>query len=124
MHTSGVVEANETARPDEADATRVTGESARVASAGASKVMAWCPAVTVSALTPADRKSEFGADAKSGAAAGNVGFAGALAANVVVVGMADYFELWSPDSWAQQNEQIQDAQANAARFADLRLTSA
>jgi MraZ protein len=50
-------------------------------------------------------------------------FAG-LANSLVVVGMADYFELWSPEAWAPQNEQIQDAQANAGRFADLRLTSA
>jgi MraZ protein len=49
-------------------------------------------------------------------------FAG-LDAGVVVVGAGDYFELWSQECWAAQNEQLQDAQANAQRFSALSLTS-
>lgn len=39
----------------------------------------------------------------------------------VIVGAGKYFELWSPESWAGQNAQIQDAQTNADRFAALNL---
>ena len=42
---------------------------------------------------------------------------------VVVAGMGDYFEIWSPEGWNVQNEQIQDAQSNADRFAALNLAS-
>ena len=38
----------------------------------------------MSAVTPEGEKNDYGAEAKSGAGAGNVGVAGALAANVVV----------------------------------------
>jgi len=45
-----------------------------------------------------------------------------LSANVVVVGSGDYFEIWSPETWAGQNEQIEDAQMNPGRFSALNLT--
>ena len=39
-----------------------------------------------------------------------------LDSEVVVVGVGHYFEIWSPDLWAPQLAQIQDADANAVRF--------
>lgn len=43
--------------------------------------------------------------------------------NVVIVGAGDYFEIWSPESWNTQDEQLQDAQTNAHRFTALNITS-
>lgn len=39
----------------------------------------------------------------------------------VVVGVGDYFEIWAPESWQQQNEALQDTDANTQRFAALNL---
>lgn len=39
----------------------------------------------------------------------------------VVVGAGDYFEIWSPESWQQQSEALQDTDANTQRFAALNL---
>lgn len=39
-----------------------------------------------------------------------------LKSKVVVVGQGEYLEVWSPSHWAEQEAQIQDAQANAGRF--------
>jgi MraZ protein len=47
--------------------------------------------------------------------------ANGLQNSVVVVGNGDYFEIWSPEEWALQTEQLQDAQSNAHRFAELDL---
>jgi MraZ protein len=41
---------------------------------------------------------------------------------VTVVGAGEYFEIWAPDSWKQQYEILQDADATAERFASLNLT--
>ncbi len=41
--------------------------------------------------------------------------------NVVVVGNDTYFEIWSPNLWENQTEQLQDSEANARRFATLNL---
>jgi len=49
--------------------------------------------------------------------------AAGLDTTVVVVGAGLYFEIWSPESWVDQDEQLQDAQANAQRFSSLELTS-
>lgn len=49
--------------------------------------------------------------------------AAALESSVVIVGNGNFFELWSPEQWDVQNEQLQDAQLNAHRFAALNLTS-
>jgi MraZ protein len=42
---------------------------------------------------------------------------------LVVVGMGDYFELWSPEAWKIQNEQLQDPELNSDRFAVFNLGS-
>ena len=42
---------------------------------------------------------------------------------VVIVGNGDYFEIWSPELWNKQIEDLQDAEINADRFAGLFLTS-
>jgi len=42
-------------------------------------------------------------------------FAG-LDSEVVIVGVGDFFEIWSPAMWAQQLAQIQDSNANSKRF--------
>ncbi len=49
-------------------------------------------------------------------------FAG-LDVEAVIVGVGDYFEIWSAENWAAQDEQVQDAQENAQRFIALELTS-
>jgi MraZ protein len=41
--------------------------------------------------------------------------------NVVIVGVGEHFEIWSPSHWAMQNDLLQDTDANAQRFADLDL---
>ncbi len=43
--------------------------------------------------------------------------------NVVLVGAGRYFEIWSPEAWGIQDEQLQDPQANAERFSAFDLTS-
>ena len=50
------------------------------------------------------------------------GYAG-LEGDVLVVGQGDYFEIWSPEKWREQESQLQDAAANASRFAALGLGS-
>lgn len=47
-------------------------------------------------------------------------FAG-LKWNVVLIGQGKYIELWSQDSWHQQEKDIQDADANSQRFTSLNL---
>ena len=46
-----------------------------------------------------------------------------LDTGVVVVGSGDYFEIWAPDEWSVQEEQLMDVQANANRFSSLFLSS-
>lgn len=46
-----------------------------------------------------------------------------LDTGVVVVGSGDYFEIWAPEEWSNQAEQLLDAQANADRFSQLSLSS-
>ena len=46
-----------------------------------------------------------------------------LELGLVIVGMGDYFEIWSPDAWKTQNEQLQDPQLNSDRFAAFSLAS-
>jgi MraZ protein len=41
----------------------------------------------------------------------------------VVIGSGDFFEIWSPDSWATQADQLRDSELNAHRFEALDLTS-
>ncbi len=47
-------------------------------------------------------------------------FAG-LKSDAILVGQGDYFEIWEPALWQQQVNQVQDADANAQRFATLDL---
>ena len=47
-----------------------------------------------------------------------------LESNVVVVGQGEYVEVWSPDLWQQQQEEIQDSQANSQRFSVFTITAA
>jgi len=44
-----------------------------------------------------------------------------LKENVVFVGQGDYFEIWSPELWKEQEVQVSDAGTNAQRFATLDL---
>jgi MraZ protein len=44
-----------------------------------------------------------------------------LKENVVFVGQGDYFEIWSPELWKEQEVQVSDASTNAQRFAALEL---
>jgi len=44
-----------------------------------------------------------------------------LKENVVFVGQCDYFEIWSPELWKEQEVQVSNAEANAQRFAALDL---
>ncbi len=39
----------------------------------------------------------------------------------ILVGVGDYFEIWSPENWKEQENILQDTQANATRFASLDL---
>lgn len=39
-----------------------------------------------------------------------------LDGEAVVVGVGDYFEIWSPAAWSEQLELLRDAEANAQRF--------
>jgi len=44
-----------------------------------------------------------------------------LDSEVVFVGQGDYFEIWSPKMWQEQETQVSDAETNAQRFATLDL---
>jgi len=50
-------------------------------------------------------------------------FAG-LETALVVVGNGDYFELWSPETWKTERDQLLDTQMNSDRFAVFNLASA
>ncbi len=41
----------------------------------------------------------------------------------VVVGVGEYFEIWSPDVWDTQLDQLQDADGNAQKFSTFELFS-
>ncbi len=43
--------------------------------------------------------------------------------DVVVVGVGDYFEIWSPSLWAEQLANVQDAEANQQRFIAFDLSA-
>jgi MraZ protein len=44
-----------------------------------------------------------------------------LKENVIFIGQGDYFEIWSPDIWKEQEALLNDAETNAQRFAALDL---
>lgn len=47
----------------------------------------------------------------------------ALDGDAVIVGQGDYFEVWSPQAWQEQQQKLADAEANAQRFAALNLST-
>jgi MraZ protein len=42
---------------------------------------------------------------------------------VTLVGVGDYFEIWSPAQWEQKNAKLQDFEANEKRFAVFDLST-
>jgi MraZ protein len=46
-----------------------------------------------------------------------------LNGEAIVVGVGDYFEIWSPEHWAEQASRLQDAEANADLFAVFNISS-
>lgn len=46
----------------------------------------------------------------------------ALDSQVIVVGVGEFFEIWSPDLWAKKNDELNDPEANNQRFAALDLS--
>ena len=46
-----------------------------------------------------------------------------LKGKVVLIGQGEYLEVWSPNHWAEQEAQIQDALANAGRFSTFNITT-
>jgi MraZ protein len=44
-----------------------------------------------------------------------------IGTNAVLVGVGDYFEVWSAENWDKQNSQLNDADTNAQRFSTLNL---
>lgn len=44
-----------------------------------------------------------------------------LKETVVLVGQGDYFEIWAPELWTQQEAELRNSEANASRFATLAL---
>jgi MraZ protein len=49
-----------------------------------------------------------------------------IESEAILAGQGEYFEIWTPEAWAQQMESLQDVEANAQRFSmlDLSTTSA
>jgi MraZ protein len=52
----------------------------------------------------------------------NLGDFANLENEAVLVGLGDYFEIWAPAVWHKQEIRLQDAEANADRFAVLEVT--
>jgi len=46
-----------------------------------------------------------------------------LGDDVVVVGVGDFFELWSPEQWSQQADNMADVDANVGRFIDYEIST-
>jgi MraZ protein len=46
-----------------------------------------------------------------------------LDSEAVLVGVGDYFEIWSPALWADQNTRLLDAEANEQRFSVFEIPS-
>jgi len=49
-------------------------------------------------------------------------FLGVPSGELVVAGQGDYFEVWTPATWAEQMALLQDTEANNARFSTLDLS--
>lgn len=46
-----------------------------------------------------------------------------LDSEAVIVGMGDYFEIWSPDQWMGQTTMMEESESMAVRFMDLDLST-
>lgn len=46
-----------------------------------------------------------------------------LQQNILLVGQGDYFEIWSPEFWANQEAELRDAETNARRFSALTVAT-
>lgn len=44
-----------------------------------------------------------------------------LQSDTIIIGAGNYFEIWAPETWAAQEEELRDTEANAQRFALLDL---
>lgn len=49
-------------------------------------------------------------------------FLGVPSGELVVAGQGEYFEVWTPATWAEQMALLQDTEANNARFSTLDLS--
>ena len=50
-------------------------------------------------------------------------FLGIENGELIVAGQGEYFEVWTPALWSEQMAQLQDVEANNARFSTLDLSS-
>ncbi len=46
-----------------------------------------------------------------------------LQEDVFLIGQGDYFEIWAPDLWDQQEAQVKDVETNSGRFSALTVTT-
>ena len=46
-----------------------------------------------------------------------------LGNDILLVGQGDYFEIWTPESWAKQEIELSDAVTNASRFSSLMVAT-
>lgn len=46
-----------------------------------------------------------------------------LEGDVILVGQGDFFEVWQPDLWVEQEELLRDATDNPSRFSTLNITT-
>jgi len=46
-----------------------------------------------------------------------------LDGDAVLIGVGDYFEIWTPRDWDHKEELLQDTEANAQRFSGLTLST-
>lgn len=46
-----------------------------------------------------------------------------LNSEVVIVGVGDFFEVWSAENWSEQSAVLDDVESNMARFIDFRLST-
>lgn len=46
-----------------------------------------------------------------------------LDSEAVIVGMGDYFEIWSPELWSSQIAMMEESEPLAVRFMDLDLST-
>jgi MraZ protein len=49
-------------------------------------------------------------------------FLGIANGELIVAGQGEYFEVWTPAEWKTQQDNLQDVEANAQRFATLNLS--